>query len=79
MLLSMSPREFQVFIDDMISGSHVQGSAADPKPQQDTRMPSSCFGCRSIFKVTFMKTSHGKCTEQSLNLERMHGSLHYYK
>ena len=39
-------------------------------------MPSCCFGHWSIFKVTLVKTPRGKCTEQSLNLEGMHGSLY---
>lgn len=53
-----------------------------PSLSRSTKMPS-CFGHWSIFKVTLMKTPHGQCTEQSLNLEAMHGVIvptsHYYR
>ena len=50
-----------------------------PSLSRSTKMPSSCFGHWSIFKVTLMKTPHGQCTEQSLNLEAMHGLLYLHR
>lgn len=55
-----------------------EGRPQTPSLSRTTRAPSSCFGHRSIFKATLMKTAHGKCTEQSLNSKGMHGSLYLH-
>lgn len=46
---------------------YAWGCLRNARKSRTTSMPSSCFGHWSIFKVTLMKTPHGKCTEQSLN------------
>lgn len=56
--------------------SLVMSEGTLPGLSRTTRMPSCCFGHGSIFKVTLVKTPRGKCTEQALNLEGVHGSLY---
>lgn len=58
--------------------SLVMSEGMPPSLSRTTKMPSSCFGHWSIFKVTLMKTLHCKCSKQSLSLEAMHGLLYLH-
>lgn len=54
----------------------VCGNASDPRPPQDNRRPSSRSGDQSTSQGAPVKTPPGECTEQSLSLEGVHGSLY---